>query len=171
MFQPGEPSEQTQNFEGTVPTALVDSAGYLLNEAAIVIREMDEAALAPLGINPRQLGILKTIVASEPQTQQAIGERNRIDRTTMVKLTDALEQRGLIVRVVQPKDRRRYALSLTPEGGAVLAKGRALVEGTQDQFLSPLTRAEWTQLRHLLTKLLATSDRGTASSQRSSSQA
>lgn len=150
-----QPSVKTQTFDSTVPSALVNSVGFLLNEAATVIREMDEVALAALGINPRQLGILMTIRFEGPQSQQAIGRKHRIDRTTMVKLTDALEQRGLVVRAVHPNDRRCYALSLTPEGEDLLEQGLLLVKQTQDRFLSPLTDTEWELLRQLLTRLLA----------------
>lgn len=151
-----QPDVQTQAFESTVPPALVNSVGFLLNEAAIVIREMDEVALAVLGINPRQLGILMTIRVEEPQSQQVIGCKHRIDRTTMVKLTDALEQRGLVVRAVDKSDRRRcYALSLTSEGEELLEQGLMLVKQTQDKFLSPLKDREWEQLRQLLTRLLS----------------
>ena len=154
-----QPSVQRQTFDETVPPALVNSVGFLLNEAATVIREMDEVALAALGIDPRQLGILMTIRVEGSQSQQAIGRKHRIDRTTMVKLTDALEQRGLVVRAVHPSDRRRYALSLTPEGETLLEQGLALVKQTQDKFLCPLTDAEWGQLRQLLTRLLAHQDK------------
>jgi DNA-binding MarR family transcriptional regulator len=154
-----QPNVQTQAFDSTVPPALVNSVGFLLNEAAIVIREMDEVALATLGINPRQLGILMTIRVEGPQPQQAIGRKHRIDRTTMVKLTDVLEQRGLVVRAVHKSDRRCYALSLTAEGETLLEQGLLLVKQTQDRFLCPLTDAEWGELRQFLIRLLAHRDK------------
>jgi DNA-binding MarR family transcriptional regulator len=150
-----ETAQHIKSFSASVPMALSNSVGFLLNEAAIVIREMDEAALSGLGINPRQLGILMTIAVEEPQSQQAIGAKHRIDRTTMVKLADGLEERGLIARKVHPHDRRSYNLSLTPQGEVVLEQALALVKETQDAFLGPLTQAEWEQLRQLLTRLLA----------------
>ena len=161
-----QPSVQTQTFGSTVPPALVNSVGFLLNEAAIVIREMDEIALAALDINPRSLGIMMTIRQEGPQSQQAIGSKHRIDRTTMVKLTDALEQRGLVVRAAHPNDRRCYALSLTPEGEALLQQGLTLVGQTQDKFLCPLTDVEWEQLRQLLIRLLTCQDKPSKSKRR-----
>lgn len=149
-----QPNVQTQTFDSTVPPALANSVGFLLNEAAIVIREMDEVALTALGINPRSLGILMTIRQEGSQSQQVIGRLHRIDRTTMVKLTDALEQRGLVVRAVHKSDRRCYALSLTSKGEELLEQGLLLVKQTQDKFLSPLKNTEWEQLRQLLTRLL-----------------
>lgn len=149
-----QPSEQIQTFDPTVPPALANSVGFLLNETATIIREMDEVALAALSINPRQLGILRTIAVEGPQSQQAIAEKHRIDRTTMVKLIDVLEERRLIVRKVNPHDRRRHALSLTHQGEVVLEQALAVVKKTQDVFLDPLTGMEWEQLRQLLTKLL-----------------
>lgn len=154
-----QPSVQTQTFGSTVPPALVNSVGILLNEAATVIREMDESALAALDINPRQLGILMTIRFEGPQSQQAIGRKHRIDRTTMVKLTDELERRGLVVRAAHPSDRRCYALSLTPKGETLLEQGLTLVKQTQDKFLCPLTDVEWEQLRQLLIGLLTRQDK------------
>jgi DNA-binding MarR family transcriptional regulator len=44
-------------------------------------------------------------------SQQAIGERLRIDRTTMVALIDDLERGGYVKRERNPHDRRAYVIT------------------------------------------------------------
>jgi DNA-binding MarR family transcriptional regulator len=90
-----------------------------------------------------------------PRSQQYIGEALRIDRTTMVGVIDDLERRGLVQRVRDPDDRRRYAVSLTD-------KARELVEGelvgidaeVNAELTTLLSEAEHKRLNALLVKLL-----------------
>lgn len=51
-------------------------------------------------------------------TQQRLGQRLGIDRTTIVGLVDALVERGLVEQVRDPVDRRAYLLTRTLAGGS-----------------------------------------------------
>jgi DNA-binding MarR family transcriptional regulator len=136
-----------------LPGALADHASFLLGKASRTIREMAGLALEPLGINPAQYAILATTASEGPLCQQDLGERLRIDRTTIVTLVDGLEQLQAVVRETHPQDRRAYLVSLTPHGRELLAHGEASLERAQEQFLKPLSGEEWVELRRLLTKL------------------
>ena len=62
----------------------------------------------PLKIGPKQYGILATIHYEGPTSQRAVGEMLKIDRSTMVLLTDELEEQKVLSRKDHPKDRRYY---------------------------------------------------------------
>jgi len=130
-------------------------APYLLNRAACAVRKMAEDELSPFGINPKHYGILATISSRGPLTQQSLGELMQIDRTTIVQLVDDLERKGAVVRGETPGDRRAYALELTAEGQALLAKAGPRMLATQERFFQPLEPAERKELHRLLTKLVA----------------
>ncbi|HEY9783939.1 MAG TPA: MarR family transcriptional regulator [Candidatus Obscuribacterales bacterium] len=137
-----------------VPDAMSDSAGFLLNRAARIIRERVSAALQPLGLTPQQLGLLRIIDAHGPLSQQALSKGHKTDRTTVVHLLDELEKRELVIRTSNAQDRRSNLLFLTPRGRKVFLRAKKLAEREQSRFLAPLGGDEWEQMRQALIKLI-----------------
>src|SRR5258707_14038740 len=72
--------------------------------------------IAPLGLEPRHVGMLTRLAANEGKAQQAIGDLIGLNPTQTVFLVDELEQRGLVERRRNPADRRSYSLFLTEQG-------------------------------------------------------
>jgi DNA-binding MarR family transcriptional regulator len=153
--------EQSNNYvneggsqEDKIPSALSDNAGFLLNQTARLIRERIIAALAPLKLTPRELGLLRILGSGKALSQQALGARHRIDRTTIVDLIDDLQARDLVSRLENPQDRRSYLIHLTPKGKRTLTKAVRVAQKVQEEFLTPLAAGEWETLQALLTKLI-----------------
>ena len=115
---------------------------------------MAEETLHPYGLTMRHFGVLSSIEAEPGQNQRGVGERLRIDRTTVVALTDDLESAGLLERR-RGSDRRMFALYLTPAGEARLAELKDLTSTVHDRFLANLSTEEQETLRQLLIKVLA----------------
>jgi DNA-binding MarR family transcriptional regulator len=92
-----------------------------------------------------------------PMTQQRLGRIMGIDRTTMVAIADALEQKGLAVRERDPADRRAYALRATGRGRRVLGRAARATARAEDEFLAPLTERQRAQLRSMLRRLISSS--------------
>ena len=84
---------------------------------------------------------------------------NELSRRLMVTggnitgLTDQLEQEGLVLRTDDPKDRRAYAVKLTPRGRALFNKMAAQHERWIDELFSGLNMTEKYQSYRLLEKL------------------
>lgn len=66
-------------------------------------------------ISGLQYGILRTL-AAEHMTLSALSKRFVLDPSTLVPVIHTLERRQLIARSRDASDRRRWILSLTPEG-------------------------------------------------------
>lgn len=147
-------SRANQEAPVPVPASLENSAGFLLNRAARIIRERVTEALEPLGMSPQEMGLLKIIDAEGPNTQQALCTRHNVDRTTMVQLIDHLEERQLVMRQPSASDRRANLIYLTPRGRKTLSKTNRLAKKEQEKFLEPLSEPEWESLRQHLVKLL-----------------
>ncbi len=142
------------------PGPLADRTGYLLAAAFRRTRDLFEAALEPLAIEPRHFGALATIAASAPCTQQLVAEQLGVSGPVVVQLVDQLEERGLVERRRNPADRRSYALEPTAEGVATLRQARAATEKVQRALAERLGPEGDEELRALLRRLLGLTEEG-----------
>jgi DNA-binding MarR family transcriptional regulator len=127
--------------------------GYLLVQLGFHVARRFSEQLAPLGLEPRQFGMLAQLAANEGRSQQAIGELVGLNATRMVFLVDELEQRGLVERRRNPADRRSHALYLTDLGRAKLREAQQASGGSEGQLGASLTEQQRTQLTRLLRRL------------------
>lgn len=119
--------EQKQDaiVEGPSLGGLETQVGFLLRLAQVAVFKDLIAGLKPYDLRPTDFSVLLVIEATPGLKQQAVGEALRIQRPNLVTILDQLQGRGLVLRGAVPGDRRSYALSLTPEGKALLAKAKA----------------------------------------------
>jgi DNA-binding MarR family transcriptional regulator len=138
-----------------LPTALSERLGYLLGRAHLAHREVAERALGPVGLGVKEFGALSVLVQEGPLSQQRLGERQGVDRTTMVAVVDGLERAKLVERRRDPSDRRAYSLHATPKGRRVRERAVKAAERAEDEFLAPLPLADRRRLKQLLRTLLS----------------
>jgi DNA-binding MarR family transcriptional regulator len=127
---------------------------YLLKHALIELDGLHHELLDPIGIDARELAVLLLLDSREPESQQQAAQRLGVDRTTMVDLLDALEEKGLVARRADAADRRRNVVELTPHGRATLRKATRLSDEAEGRLLAALDAEEAAQLRTLLTRLV-----------------
>ncbi|MFD1146857.1 MarR family winged helix-turn-helix transcriptional regulator [Saccharothrix hoggarensis] len=120
---------------------------YLLKHAHHRMAELTGEALAPHGIEGRELGVLLTLAGREPMSQQQAAQRLGIDRTTMVALLDALERKGLVSRHPDADDRRRNVVGLTEAGQDTLRRATEATDEAERAFLASLSPRAAEQLR------------------------
>jgi DNA-binding MarR family transcriptional regulator len=128
--------------------------GYLFKHAQIRMHELNEEALAPFGIDGRELGILLVIAGHEPGSQQEAAQRLGIDRTSMVARLDALEEKGLVSRHPHAEDRRRNVVELTDAGRDTVRRAAKASEQAEATLLAPLPDQDGERLRHALQAIL-----------------
>lgn len=111
---------------------------------------------APGGIgSPRDVQVLDAI--GDPgatYSQQDLGDRLGINRSTMVKLIDRFEAAGQVARARNPRDRRSYVLALTDDGRAALDALDPAISEADAKLTAGLTAAGTDRLAHLLAALL-----------------
>lgn len=130
------------------------SLAYLLKHAQLQLAELTGPALAPFGISGRELAVLLTLAGCEPASQQQAAQRLGVDRTTMVGLVDALEDKGLVARRPQEDDRRRNVVELTEAGRDTLRRAGEAAAQAERQFLAPLSPAAAAQFTESLRTLV-----------------
>ena len=103
-------------------------------------------------LSPGRVGILFLIDANPGVNQSRLARAVGLDRSTLVGLIDALEEKGFIERQ-RGEDRRTNGLWLTPAGRAQLAQLKRRIGAHERRVAQRLSAAERAQLLALLEKL------------------
>src|SRR4029453_17179014 len=127
----------------------------LLKHAQLQLAELIRPALAPLGIDGRELAVLNALGDQDPLSQQEVARRLGVDRTTMVSLVDALERKRLVERNPHPGDRRKNMVELTVTGRDPRRRGTQASEEAERRFLAALPEGESKRLKEALRALIA----------------
>ena len=128
--------------------------GLLLVQLGFHVGNRFRDALAPLGLEPRHVGLLRRLATAEGQSQQALGQALGITANRMVFLVDDLEEHGLVERRRNPSDRRSHALYLTPRGHQAL-RDAAAATARHGELGRSLSAPERRQLAELLRRVAA----------------
>ena len=107
------------------------------------------------GLRPPMVFAMKEL--DEPKPMGRIADLLYCDNSQMTWITDRLEERGLVERQADPKDRRVKLLALTAEGRRVRDEIDARLAVPPPEIAS-LSTAEQRQLRDLLRKALAAAE-------------
>lgn len=152
------PERKPERRDAAPPPALQRQLGFLLGRAHAAHRSIAEAALAPTGLSGKAFGALAVLADEGPLSQQRLGRRQGVDRTTMVAVVDELQALGYVERRRDARDRRAYALHATPAGRRVLARAQAAAQEAEEAFLAPLAPGERQRLKALLAALISAPD-------------
>ncbi|RNL86969.1 MarR family winged helix-turn-helix transcriptional regulator [Halostreptopolyspora alba] len=133
------------------PPSMLGRLSFVLGKLHLRCLEYETAALEPLGIDVKQHAVLTVLADEGPMTQQELGQRLGIDRTTIVAVVDGLDRAELLERRRSPIDRRAYLLTLTPAGTHTQHDGQRRVDEAERALLGTLDETE----RPILSDLLA----------------
>ena len=126
------------------------SVGFTISTTGYAVARRFREVLAPLGLEPRDFALLRSVATTEGVTQQAIGERMGVAASRMVAFVDSLEERGLLERRQNPDDRRARALFLTRKGRGFLGRAFAVAVEQEQRLTGELSSEEREQLLDLL---------------------
>lgn len=143
----------TEGLAGPGPERPFRSVGFTISTTGYALARRFRELIAPLGLEPREFALLRTLAGSEGVTQQAIAEQMGVAPSRMVAFLDSLEERGLLERRQNPNDRRARALYLTTAGRELLGRAFALAAEHEQRLTSDLTGEERQQLFDLLARV------------------
>ena len=139
--------------------------GYHLRRTQVAIfRHFSRTVSTEEDITPGLFGMLQVIAANPGLGQSRLAEAMEVDRSTIVKVVDQLEGRGLIVRWPSPNDKRSNCLRLTNEGSLALRRMQTLVLRHEDEFTEVLSADERQFLVRLLVRLYSRTEAGSQGS-------
>lgn len=130
--------------------------GYHLRRAEVfAFQNFGSTGPGHEGISPGQLGLLLMVQANPGINQTGAGRALGIDRSTLVSIIDALEDRGLVERTPSPTDRRSHALVVTAKGDAFLKQIRPRLDAHEGELVRNLSAAERATLIDLLRRIVS----------------
>ena len=104
-------------------------------------------------LTSQQFAALAKLSELGDQSQNQLGRLVAMDAATVKGVVARLAARGLVATQVDPDDRRRLSVSLTPEGADLIASVRANAHAITRDTLAPLTGSERKSLLRLLGKI------------------
>ncbi|MFV9831300.1 MarR family transcriptional regulator MdtR [Bacillus stercoris] len=105
------------------------------------------------GVTPAQLFVLASLKKHGSLKISEIAERMEVKPSAVTLMADRLEQKNLIARTHNTKDRRVIDLSLTDEGDRKFEEILAGRKAIMARYLSFLTEDEMLQAAHITAKL------------------
>jgi DNA-binding MarR family transcriptional regulator len=131
-----------------------ENLAFLLSQVGIHVSSRFAARLAEVDLQPPLFRVLNLVDAAEGRSQQEIAKAVQAPPSRMVGFVDELEQRGLVERRADPKDRRVRALYLTAAGREALARGREVARRHEEELTQGLSGADRERLVDLLRKVV-----------------
>ena len=116
------------------------------------------AVSAPHGLPTGSLTVLALIAANPGSSQTALAGRAGLNKSALVGIVDRLEQRGLVERGRAAGDRRRYQVSVTPEGERTMQALFAVVNREEGPIRDALGKRDTSALLTLLDRAIAALD-------------
>lgn len=138
------------NLPGALPDALPGFVAYLVRR----VHARFSASTAEQDADARDCLVLDALAAGDRLSQLELANWLGINRTIMVAVLDALEQRGEFARTRNACNRRSHVLSLTAQGHQTLAVRRRAVAERERTLTAALDPAEHTRLEVLLSRML-----------------
>ena len=119
-------------------------AGRLRLAVTRLARQLRQTSSSDL--SPTQSAVLATLANHGPVTLGELAELERVASPTITKVTGILQERGLVVKVTDPHDRRFVRVELTAEGRALVERSRARKTAWLARQLQDLPPAELERL-------------------------
>jgi len=136
------------------PPELLRLPGFALAHLGRVVRGAIRAAFVDHGLASQAHFVLACLDEYGTQSQRELADRLAMDRSDLTKLVDKLEQAGEVRREPDPKDRRRYQLSITRSGKTTLKRGIQIMDEATNEVLAGLTTQERAALEQLVLRAL-----------------
>ena len=107
---------------------------FLLSQLGYHVATRAAEVLGPLGLQPAHHGVLVHLSDQEGLTQQQLADSLGLHRNAMVGLIDELEERALVRRQRDARDRRAYHIYLTDRAHEVLAEADLVIDGLEREI-------------------------------------
>ena len=133
---------------------LAGSVGPRVRLLRNVLSARSISVSAPHGLPTGSLTVLALIAANPGSSQTALAGRAGLNKSALVGIIDHLERRRLVERDRAANDRRRYQVSVTPEGERTIDELFAVVTAEEASVRDALGERDMATLLRLLDRAI-----------------
>lgn len=130
-----------------------DHVAYLIGDVSRIFRTVYDRRVEPLGLTRAQWRVLSRINRMEGATQTELAAVLEIEKPTLGRLLDRLEEKSWIERRPDARDGRTKRVYLTAAVQPVLEQMYKVGDEILDAAVAGLSKAEAEQLRGALDKV------------------
>jgi len=134
---------------------LADRVLWALGRSSQHAQRLVRQHMTQAGVRTQHYHVLASLADDGEAAQATLADRIGFDRSDLVTLLDELEELRFLARRVDPADRRRKIVAITPAGEKQLDAMDQLIYAAEADLLEPLTAAERKTLLALLSRLSA----------------
>lgn len=127
-----------------------DDLGFLLGDAARLLRRSFDERARVMGVTRPQWRVLALLKRFDGSTQVTVADMLDVEPITLGRMVDRLQDAGLVERRADPADRRSWRLHLTPEGEQKIEALRPTALALFDDALAGLDAAQRLELEAML---------------------
>lgn len=138
--------------------SLPATVAFRLGVLGALMSDRTAAAMAPLDLKPKHVGLLSVLDAGGAASQLDVARTLRVAPSLVVSLADHLERLGAIQRVRDAEDRRRQVLTLTAAGRELLRSCLAAAQALDAELVANLGTADRAALTRILDQLVTEAD-------------
>lgn len=145
----------TQQTTSPQPTSATSALGVLLRRAEHAQHAAIQPALAEHGVSLEHWHLLAVLAARPGLGMSELASLALLPAATVTRHMDRLVERALVVRHVDPADRRRVVAALSARGGALVAEVRAIETDLEARLATRLGAERLAEMRSALVELAA----------------
>lgn len=127
--------------------------GFLLSDVSRLMRYRFDGKARTIGVTRPQWRLLTLISRNPGVSQAALADLLEVERITLCRMVDRLEEAGLAERRPDPADRRVWRIFLTEKGNGIVKKLAVIGDAFQEEMLAALEPGEAERLLESLNKL------------------
>jgi DNA-binding MarR family transcriptional regulator len=133
----------------------LDSTVFVLSKASVEARRRVGEHLGAVGLDRWRFAVLTTLAETGAVSQREIAARLGVDPSDLVDVMAGMHDDGLVERLRDPSDRRRYQVTLTTAGRAMIKRMATVMAAANEEIFAPLDERERRELHRLLRLLYA----------------
>ncbi|MFI6829023.1 MULTISPECIES: MarR family winged helix-turn-helix transcriptional regulator [unclassified Kribbella] len=134
---------------------LADRVLWALGRSSQQAQRLVRQHMTEAGVRTLHYHVLASLADDGEGAQATLADRIGFDRSDLVTLLDELEELEYVERRVDPADRRRKIVAITPAGDKQLLAMDELIAAAETELLEPLSANERKTLLGLLRRLTA----------------
>lgn len=145
--------------KGLVTMNILDITGYLVHKTDVKITNFFIRQLKPFGITPEQWGIICVLQKDKKTNQKELSKTIDRDQTTVVRMVNNLQSKGIIKKVINDTDKRSHFITLTNQGEELKLKLIPIVQQAHETVTNGFTKEQLETLHNLLNQLYDNANR------------